>query len=79
MIVAVECHRACSEDDVVWLEPLEFIALIHGAAHFGVEAESLRIGTELLGRLRLKAGDGLQAQYFLPCAWSECNAIGASC
>ena len=34
---------------------LEFVTLIHGAAHFGAEAESLCVGTELLGRLRIKA------------------------
>ncbi len=56
----------------------EFMALIHGAAHLGVEAESLRVGTALFGRLHLTAGDRLQRQHFLTCAWSECNAIGAS-
>ena len=56
----------------------EFIALIHGAAHFGVEAESLRVGTALLGRLRIKAGDRLQRQYFLPCPGCEGDMAGAT-
>ena len=41
---------------------LELVALIHSAAHRGMEAEPLLVGT-VLGRLRLKAG-------------TECNAIG---
>ena len=45
--------------------------------HFGVEAESLLVGAAFLGRLRIKAGDGLHAQHLLTCAWTECNAVGA--
>ena len=56
---------------------LEFVALIHGAAHLGVEAEPLLVGAAFLGRLRIKAGDGLQAQHLLTRAWTECNAVGA--
>ncbi len=41
---------------------LELITLIHSAAHRGVEAEPLLVDTELWRILRLKAGDGLQAQ-----------------
>ncbi len=59
-------------------ELLELVALIHGTAHFGVKAESLRVGTEFLGRLRIKTGDGLQAQYFLPFPRSEGDAAGKS-
>ena len=48
--------RACD----IAAQLLEFVALIHGATHLGVEAEPLRIGTALLGRGRIKAGDGSQ-------------------
>ena len=44
----------------------EFVALIHGAAYLGMEAEPLRVGTALFGRLHLSAGDRLQSQHFLP-------------
>ena len=76
---AVECEpfmgdgRACDSA----AQRLEFVALIHGAAHLGVETEPLGIGTALLGRRRTK-GDGLQRQDFLTRSGSECNAIGAS-
>ena len=43
----------------------QFFALIHGAAHLGVKAEPLRVGTALFGRLHLTTGDGLQSQPFL--------------
>ena len=55
---------------------LELVALIHGAAHRGVEAEALLVDTALWRILRLQAGDGLQAQHLLTRAGSECNAIG---
>ena len=55
----------------------QFIALIHGTAHLGVEAEPLGVGTALLGRLPIKARDGLQSQHLLTGAWSECNALRA--
>ena len=55
---------------------LEFVALIHGAAHRGMEAEPLLVDTELWRILRIKARDGLQAKHLLTRAGSECNAIG---
>ena len=55
---------------------LEFVALIHGAAHLGMEAESLRVSTTL-GMLRIKARDRLRAQHFLARPGSEGDAIGA--
>ena len=42
----------------------QFVALIHGAAHLGVEAETVLIGTALLRGLALVAGNGLQGQFF---------------
>ncbi len=52
------------KDDAVWLEPLELSTLIHGAAHRGVEAEPLLVGTALPGRGRLKVGDRSQGDHF---------------
>ena len=55
---------------------LEFVTLIHGAAHRGVEAEPLLVDTVLWRILRLKAGHGLQAQHLLTRTGSECNTVG---
>ena len=55
---------------------LGLTTLIHGAAHRGVEAKALLVGT-VWGRLRLKARDGLQTQNLLARAGSECNTVGA--
>ncbi len=38
---------------------LELVALIHGAAHRGVEAEALLVDTQLWRILRLQAGNGI--------------------
>ena len=51
----------------------KFVALIHSAAHFGMEAEPLLADTTLLGGLGLVAGNGLQGQHFL-----TSTGIGAS-
>jgi len=55
----------------------EFVALIHGAAHLGVEAEPLFVGTALLRGLALVAGNGLQGQHFLTRPGPERDAVGA--
>ncbi len=55
---------------------LELVTLTSGAAHRGVKAETLLVDTQLWRILRLKAGDGLQAQHLLTRTGSECNAIG---
>ena len=43
----------------------ELLTLMGGTAHFGVQAKALLVDTALLRGLRLLAGNGLQAQYFL--------------
>ncbi len=55
----------------------KFVALIEGAAHLGVEAEPLLVGTALWRVLRIKAGDGLQSQHFLTRSGPQRNAVGA--
>ncbi len=65
MIVTVECRQPLSRNGAVWLEFLQFFTLIHGAAHLGVEAETVLIGTVLLLGRALVAGNGLQGQHFL--------------
>jgi hypothetical protein len=44
---------------------LQFFVLIHGAAHLGVEAESLFADTTLFRVLGIEARDRLQAQHLL--------------
>ena len=56
----------------------KFVALIHGAAHLGVEAESLFTDTAFLGVLHVNAGDRFQAQYFLARPGFESDAVGVS-
>ena len=46
-------------------------------AYGGVEAKAVRIDAARLLGVGRSAGDGLQAQYFLPRVWAQRNAIGA--
>jgi len=41
VIVAVERHRARSDDDVVWLEPLELLAFIGPGRHLSMQADKI--------------------------------------
>ena len=56
----------------------EFLPLMGGAAHLGMEAKALRIDTALGRGRRLLARDGLQAQYFLSRPGPKGDPIGAS-
>ncbi|MCA1852130.1 MAG: hypothetical protein LC647_06975, partial [Beggiatoa sp.] len=55
----------------------EFLPLMGGAAHLGVEAKALRVDTAHGGRWRLSCRDGLQAQHLVPRAWPERDPVGA--
>ncbi len=77
---AVECEPFIGDGRAgdVATQLLELITLIHGAAHRGVEAEPLLVGTALPSRGRLKVGDRSQGDHFLTGTWSQGNAIGTS-
>ena len=51
VIVAVECHRACSEDDVVWLEPLQLLAFLGLGGHARTQRESTHLAHRAIERL----------------------------
>jgi hypothetical protein len=55
----------------------EFLPLMGGAAHLGMEAKAVLVDTALWRGLRRLARDGLQAQHFLACPGPERNAVGA--
>jgi hypothetical protein len=62
----------------VAVQLLEFVALIHGAAHLRPKAEPLFTDTAFLGMLRIKLGNRLQAQHYLVRPETERDAVGAS-
>ncbi len=53
----------------------EFVALMGGAAHLGVQAKALRVDTALRRGRRLLAGDGSQAQHLLSKGNSKGNRV----
>jgi hypothetical protein len=51
VIVAVECHRACSQDDVVWLEPLQLLALTGLGGNAGMQRKPGHLAHRVIERL----------------------------
>ena len=66
MIVAVEYHRACSEDDVVWLESLQLLALLGLGGDARMQREPAdrahRLVERLIARWQSLEGEHLAAR-----------------
>ena len=60
-------------------QAFELLALMSTTAYCRMQAETVRVDAARLLRIGRPAGDGLQAQHFLPRPGTECNAIGAGC
>ena len=60
-------------------QAFELLALMSATAYCRMQAETVRVDAARLLRIGRPAGDGLQAQHFLPRPGTECNAIGAGC
>src|SRR3954447_1457404 len=58
-------------------QAFEFLALMSATAYCRMQAETVRVDAARLLGVGRPAGDGLQAQYLLPCGWPQRNAIGA--
>jgi len=53
------------------------LRFISATAYCRMQAKTVRVDAARLRGVARSAGDGLQAQYFLPCVWPQRNAIGA--
>src|SRR5689334_7462729 len=57
-------------------QAFELLALMGVTAYCRMQAETVRVDAARLLRVGRSAGDGLQAQYFLPGMWPQRNALG---
>ena len=58
-------------------QAFELLALVGATAYCRVYAKGVRVGAQYVRRLRGPAGQRLSAQHLVPCAWPECDAVGA--
>src|SRR3954466_13346554 len=56
-------------------QAFELLALMGVTAYCRMQAEAVRVDAARLLRVGRSAGDGLQAQYFLPGVWPQSNVI----